>query len=64
MKKRLEEYRRFIFAGTIVIALGISFNSGLGENSGSLGTVFVAIGGLLFIIGMSKKKEEENKNIN
>ncbi|OZV70114.1 hypothetical protein [Winogradskyella aurantia] len=63
MGKDTGNYRRFIFIGIIIIALGITFTTTLKDTVGSLGTVLVAVGGLFFIIGMSKKrKEDEQKN--
>ncbi|WP_242206715.1 hypothetical protein [Aestuariivivens insulae] len=63
MRSKLELYKRFIFIGIIVIALGVTFSTTLKESVGSLGTVLIAVGGLFFIIGMSKKrKEDERKN--
>ena len=61
--KKLEGYKRALFLGAIIIALGITFTTTLKDTVGSLGIVFIAIGGLFFIIGMSKKrKEDEQKN--
>lgn len=51
-----EKYRRYIFFGIILIALGIVFNTTLRKLSGTLGTVLIAFGGLLFIRGMSLKR--------
>jgi len=56
-KSKLEEYKRFIFIGIIIIALGITFSTSLKNSFGSLGTVFIAVGSLFIIIGMSKKKK-------
>jgi hypothetical protein len=62
MKNQLESYRKFIFMGIIIIALGVTFSTTLEDSVGSLGTIFIAVGGLFFIIGMSKKrKQEESK---
>ncbi|MER3318270.1 MAG: hypothetical protein RIB79_08255 [Allomuricauda sp.] len=63
MKKR-EEYRKYIFMGIVVISLGIVFSTTLRGNVESLGNVLVAVGGLLFIVGMSKKKKEEKERDN
>ena len=52
-------YRRTLFIGMIVIALGIVLSTTLGEKVGSIGIVIIAIGGLLFIIGMTRKKRED-----
>ena len=63
MAKDTGNYRRFIFIGIIIIALGITFTTTLKDTVGLLGTVLVAVGGLFFIIGMSKKrKEDEQRN--
>lgn len=63
MAEKLEKYIRYIFAGIIIIALGVTFSTTMKDSLGSLGTVFIAIGGLFFIIGMSMKtKGEESKN--
>lgn len=63
MKKKPEKYRKYIFMGIIIISLGIVFSTALKDSVGSLGTVFVAVGGLFFIIGMNlKRKEDKSKN--
>ena len=63
MSDKLKPYKKFIFMGIIIIALGVTFSATLKDTVGSLGTVFIAVGGLFFIIGMSKKrKEDEQKN--
>ena len=54
-------YRRSIFAGIIFIALGVVFNTTLASTAGALGTVFIALGGLFFIIGMAKKRAAESE---
>jgi len=59
MDKKLPGYKRIIFVGIIVIALGVTFSTTLKENVGSLGTVFIAIGGFLFIVGMARKRKED-----
>ncbi len=59
---KLEQYKRYIFMGIIIIALGVTFSTTLEDTAGSLGTVFIALGGLFFIIGMNmKRKLSENK---
>jgi len=57
----MEGYKRILFIGIIVIALGVIFSTTLSDKLGSLGTVFIAIGGLLFIASMSRKKKEEGE---
>ena len=57
----MQGYKRILFVGLIVIALGIIFSTTLNDKLGSLGIVFIAIGGLLFIASMSRKKKEEDE---
>ena len=59
--KKEEAYRKYIFAGIIVVALGIAFSTTLKESVGSLGNIFIAIGGLLFIFGMNEKGKQDEK---
>lgn len=59
--KKEEAYRKYIYAGIIVIALGIAFSTTLKESVGSLGNIFIAIGGLLFIFGMNEKGKQDEK---
>ena len=42
-----------------MIALGVIFSTTLSERLSSLGIVFIAIGGLLLVASMSRKKKEE-----
>jgi len=57
----MEKYRRLIFLSIIIIALGVVISTTQSEKVGGLGTVFIAIGGLLFIAGMSEKKKFDEK---
>jgi uncharacterized membrane protein len=57
MKKKMESYKRYIFIGMIIIALGVNLSTVFSESTASLGTVLIAVGGLFFIRGMSLKKE-------
>ncbi len=59
MNIKSENYRRFVFIGIIIIALGITFTTTLKDTVGSLGIVFIAVGVLFFIIGMSKKNHKK-----
>ena len=53
------DYKKLTYISIIVIAFGILFNTSM--NIGSLGTVFIAIGGLLFISAMARKRREEEQ---
>lgn len=55
-------YKKFILFGIIIIAMGIVFSNTLENISGSLGTVLIAVGGLFLIIGMSRKRKEEEQH--
>ncbi|MBO0340459.1 MAG: hypothetical protein VX798_03630 [Bacteroidota bacterium] len=61
MEKR-EAYRKYIYMGITVISIGVVLSATFEGNVESLGNVLVAVGGLLFIVGMSKKKREEKDN--
>lgn len=59
MKKELEKPSKFIFVGIVIISLGITLSTAMKDSFGAIGTVFIAVGGLFFIIGMSKKRKED-----
>lgn len=59
MASKLKKSERILLFGIIIIALGVVFSTTLSDKVGVLGTVFIAIGGLFFISGMSRKKKEE-----
>jgi len=62
MAQKLKDYKKFIFFSIILISLGVTFTNTF-DDVPSLGIVFIALGGLFFIIGMSKKKKEDKKTI-
>ena len=53
------DHKKLTYIGIIVIAFGILFNTTI--DMGALGTVFIAIGGLLFISAMARKRKEEEE---
>jgi len=53
--------KMLLFMGPVLIALGVILNVTMKESSDSIGIVFIAVGGLFFIIGMVKKKKEDEK---
>jgi Sec-independent protein secretion pathway component TatC len=57
----MKGYRRHIYMGIIIIAVGVSVST---TSEHTIGTVLIAIGGLFFIIGMSKKRREEETDEN
>jgi len=59
---KIEGYKRPLFIGAVIIALGITFTTTLKDSVGSVGIVFIAVGGLFFIIGMKKKRIEDEQN--
>jgi hypothetical protein len=62
-KEKKADYKRTLFIGIILIAFGVIFSTNFSESLGSLGIIFIAVGGLFFIISMSaKKREEDTKN--
>lgn len=57
----MEGYRKTLFAGITIIALGIVFTTTLSKYSGSLGVVLIAVGGLFFIAGMNEKRKVDRE---
>ena len=55
-------YRRAFFISIILITVGVVLNTLIKENVTAIGTVFIAVGGLFFIISMAKKKSQEQNN--
>ncbi|MEN8186270.1 MAG: hypothetical protein ABFR05_03970 [Bacteroidota bacterium] len=59
--EKFKGHKQYLFLSAVIIALGITFTTTMNDTVGSIGIVFIAIGGLLFIIGMNLKKKEEQK---
>ena len=55
-------YKKIFYISLIFIALGVIFNTVLKESVDSLGTVFIALGGLFLIISFGKKRKSEENN--
>lgn len=58
MKETNKDYKKFIYIGIIIIALGTTILTTL-QLPSSLGSVAIAIGGFFFIVGMSKKRKHD-----
>ncbi len=56
MKQTFERYQRIGLVGIILIALGVVLLNALDDTS-SLGTVLIAVGGLFFMAAMKSKME-------
>ena len=56
MKQTIERYQRIGLVGIILIALGVVLLNALDDTS-SLGTVLIAVGGLFFMAAMKSKME-------
>ena len=55
-------YNKTFFISLIFIALGVIFNTILKESVDTLGTVFIALGGLFLVISFAKKRKSEENN--
>ena len=64
MGKTISGYKRKIFAGIIIISIGIVLSNLLTGSAGYIGIVLIAVGGLFFISGMNDKKKENSKQRN
>ena len=60
----LHKYRLFIYVALVVIAFGVLLSTNAGDSTSTFGTVLIAVGGLFFIIGMSKKPEKDSMKEN
>jgi hypothetical protein len=58
----MKKYQRLAFLGIIVTALGIVFTTTLKDTVGTLGIVFIGIGGFLLVAGMSEKRRSEGSD--
>ena len=59
--KRIENYKRYIFASIVLNALGITSTVSFKDSLGSLGIIMIAVGGLLLIIGLNLRKKKLRK---
>ena len=57
----MEDSKKKIYMGIIIIALGIVMTSAMEGIPRPLGLVLIGIGGVFFILGVKKKKAEEKK---
>ena len=55
----MEEARRALFLGIIIVALGVVMTTSIEGVPRPLGVVLIAVGGLFFIIGMSRKRRAD-----
>jgi len=60
--EKLKGHKRSLFLSAVMVALGITFTTIMKDTLGLVGIVFIAVGGFLFIVGMSKKRKEDEKN--
>ncbi len=58
----MKSYKKFIFIGITVVALGVTASTTLKDTVSSLGSVLIAVGGLFFIFGMSLKRKNDEVN--
>ena len=51
----LKRYKRKMYLGLLIIAIGAVILALTGERTGSLGIIFIAIGGLLTVSALKKR---------
>jgi hypothetical protein len=56
MAPQLTGYKRTLFTAIIVVAVGVVLTTILKGDLRAIGTVFIAVGGLLFILAMRRKQ--------
>ena len=57
MNNKLERYKQYIFIGITIITMGIIFSTTMKDVLGSLGIVVIAVGGLLLLGWIWKRKK-------
>lgn len=61
--KKFKNHKEYLYTCTIITFLGIIITTTMTDTIKPIGIVFIAIGVILFVIGMLKKrKEDEKKN--
>ena len=60
MNNDTKKGRKQIFIGILITSLGVVFNAALRDKIEGLGVVFIALGGILIIAGILKKKGEKD----
>ena len=53
-------YRRSIFLSIILVSLGVAIKNT--SSVESVGVVFIALGGFFLIVGMAKKRKDDEKS--
>lgn len=63
--KKLNGHNQYLYISAVIIMLGILLtNNTTKDYLKTIGIVFIAIGGLLFIIGIKLKKKEDDRKRN
>jgi drug/metabolite transporter superfamily protein YnfA len=53
--------KQSLYLSSTIIALGVVMTTSLAVTAKPIGLVFIAIGGIFFILSMKKKKEEDKR---
>ena len=61
MSNNLSGYRRYLYIGVVTIIIGILVTTNLSDQISSLGIILIAVGVLLFVIGIGQKKSRSSK---
>ena len=59
--EKLKRPKQYLYLSAIIIALGIAFTTIFNDTVGSIGIIFIVIGGLFFIIGIRKKRNQDKR---
>jgi len=59
--EKLKRHKHYLYLSAIITALGITFTTIFNDTVGIIGIIFIVIGGLFFIIGMSKKRNQDKR---
>jgi len=61
MKKAWNNWQKRVYMGILLTTIGVLFSTIMPNNTESMGAVFIALGGLFLISGMSLKRKAENQ---
>lgn len=54
------DYKRLIYIASIIVAFGVVLTTTLKGTIQPVGIIMIGVGGLFFIVGMNKKRQEES----
>jgi len=60
--ENIQHHKQYLFLSIIIIAIGVSLTTLMTDRDSAIGIVIIAIGGLFFILALTRKRDEQKKN--